>query len=328
MNDILIEYLLTKNAQAFKEDIVYRLNSKLLENIQAIKESTDISIRNFFDFVGAEDYEETDDHISLVFQNKATLNYALEQLPDDLDYDIFYYSDVYDDSEVDIPEDDSENPVDIDDVVDGDPETQAFELVIYKDDDGDFDDIGESYLSIFSEATDKNLMSKKQLDMLSKEYSKIKKVDPSSPTWKKIEKQVGSMSKEMKQQIIDANIPWLRTAAASSLRNESEEESKDAILEANENEMGRQVKRRVSYAKKRRGGKLINRRQRRRAGKVSKGVGKGYRIKGAGWKTKLIQANRKRKLSKKQNVKAQKMGKRFAARSRAIRKKLGFKKGT
>ena len=100
------------------------------------------------------------------------------------------------------------------------------------------------------------------------------------------------------------------------------------IFEANQNEGGRLIKRRVSFSKKKRGGKLVNRRQRRKKGKVSKGAGKGYKAKGAGWKTKLIHANRKRKISKRKNVKAQKMGKRFAKRSRNLRKSLGFKAGT
>ena len=494
MSDELLKSLKTSNIHDFKEIITSILKEKIKIKINEIKESTAIGVEHFFDFIGGEDYEEFDDHISVVFPNKAALNYAITQLPDDLSYDIFYYDDIYsenpNDSEESVDIDDIENSVDIDDILDGDLDAQAFELVIYKDDDDDddFDEMEESVIDSLvedyydfdelmpdpkekgkSNAASKGKVGAQKMDInkLKSEFSKIQKIDPTSAAYKKFEKFMNSLDIPQLKGLVKADIKWVSMLArnrlsfkhgikesleemkrpdgryhpeddeywdykiivtkgrnidtdkvvAKELKNsikiykkggwtidsiidadgknvvvedvmsegwgagaqqrEKEQRIKDynsmkekykndpskwkkiddiykkgfkisvaekkaleesdvsldeldliSIQEANQNETGRQVKRRISYAKKRRGGKLINRRQRRRMGKVSKGVGQGYKSKGAGWKTKLIQSNRKRRLTKKQHVKQQKLGKRYAARSRAIRKKLGFKRGT
>ena len=62
----------------------------------------------------------------------------------------------------------------------------------------------------------------KQLDVLVKEFSKIKKIDPTSPRFKKMEKLMGKMKPEMLQQIVDQKIKFLDTMAKGILRRRKE----------------------------------------------------------------------------------------------------------
>lgn len=481
MTTKLIDHLKKGNVAGIKESVHAILQDKVLDKIEEMRQEIleqqgSEEIRDFFQLIGAEEYEETDTTISAVFPNKSTLQYALDQLPDDLEFDIFYWDNL-ETVDADIPwypedeADDDGNPIetiDFDDLTDSN-ENGAYELVIYKLDDFDHEpptEMAEEDVQLFgsmiNEGTDK--FTDDQLKKLHAEYSKIKTVNPDSQYVKNLRTFVKGMTPAQKKQIRDAQIPFLRTMAMESFDwfnsnfskaaadkhfqkfnagkgetlwtsdsgvnywmnsdsgevvkakekakpegareysgnhlkpikemwcglnegyigdatdkmidnlfkgkfggelsaayNDENKEAVNVVLrkyktkqidinkimnkmfgarstlanmkvesvnEANENEGGRMIKRRVSFAKKKRGGKLVNRRQRRRKGKVSQGAGKGYKAKGAGWKTKLIQSNRKRKISKRKNVKAQKVGKRFAARSRNIRKKLGFKSGT
>lgn len=269
MSKTLTESIKSGDITEFKSSVYAILKEKTSIKIEEIKQKiiSEIAINqspeDFFYTVGAEDYIDMNDHISVIFPNKSSLQLALKSLPDDLEYEIYYYDDIHSDVDLDVDDEYEDENIElhVDQIPDIDSDA-ALELVIYKDDDGDF---------------------------------------------------------EFKDE-------WNESVEHTDL---SEGWNPDSIVnEANENESGRLVKRKVSFSKKKKGGKLVSKRQRRRKGKISKGVGGGYKAKGAGWKNKQIQASRKRKISKKINVKAQKIGKRFAKRSMAIRKKLGYKTGT
>jgi hypothetical protein len=220
----------------FKEDTLEKLNTKVIEKILEIRsiimeDYYDLP-EDFFEMMGAIDFNDFDDHLSVVFDNKESLDLCIRNLPDDIDYDVFFY-DGNDETEYEDVEQFENDPIDINNIDFN--EDDWYELVIYFED---------------------------------------------------------------------------------------EEEELD---EANQSEKGSGLKRRVSFSKYKKGGKLVSKRQRRRAGKISKGVGKGYKAKGAGWKIKQQLASRKRKISKRQNVRAQNIGKRLAKKSKLIRKRLGYK---
>lgn len=322
MTKNIVDFVKEKDVTSFKSEICKILTGKIrvkLENIKQdiIDESYDT--REFFEFLGAELFTEDDSHISVVFPTKALLEYAVKQLPEDIDYDIFYYDGLEDEEFSE-----AEYGIDIEDILDGDHD-HAIELVIYKEDKELEEDV-----DIFCLGEGAELPVKIRNTGAHKKLQKhLISVFGKDPYYEKVINSVSTADfKKNKASLIavrGANA-WAQVAKESNKFIDSL--MKEDLDEANQNEKGRLVKRKVSFAKKKRGGKLLNKRQKRRRGKTSQGVGKGYKAKGAGWKVKQIAANRKRKISKRTNVVAQKKGKRFAARSRLIRKRLGYKTGT
>jgi hypothetical protein len=75
-----------------------------------------------------------------------------------------------------------------------------------------------------------------QLDQLKTEYSSLQKIDPSSPTYKKMKDMMGKMSKEQLTQIKDAKIKFLQYTASDLLRKEEVEQvnelSADLLMKA------------------------------------------------------------------------------------------------
>lgn len=74
--------------------------------------------------------------------------------------------------------------------------------------------------------------SKSQLDRLRAEYGKIDTIDPTSPTYKKLNKFIDSMSKEQLKMIGDANIKWLSRKAKFRLKTMKEEYVVESINES------------------------------------------------------------------------------------------------
>ena len=70
--------------------------------------------------------------------------------------------------------------------------------------------------------------SASQLDKLKAQYSTLQKMNPGSPTYKKMKEMLGKMSKEQLKQIRDAKIKFLQYTAADLLRNMKEEMVKEA----------------------------------------------------------------------------------------------------
>ena len=64
--------------------------------------------------------------------------------------------------------------------------------------------------------------SAQQLDKLKAQYSTLQKMNPASPTYKKMKEMLGKMSKEQLQQIKDAKIKFLQYTASDLLRNMKE----------------------------------------------------------------------------------------------------------
>lgn len=60
--------------------------------------------------------------------------------------------------------------------------------------------------------------TKEQLDTLRKEYSKIKRIDPTSKAYQIMISLLDSLNAKQLKQILDANIPWLSTLARNRLR--------------------------------------------------------------------------------------------------------------
>jgi hypothetical protein len=61
-------------------------------------------------------------------------------------------------------------------------------------------------------------MSDKQLATLKKEYAKVDKINPTTPAYKKMKKKLESLPDEVLQQIVDAEVKFLRVDAASILK--------------------------------------------------------------------------------------------------------------
>ena len=59
----------------------------------------------------------------------------------------------------------------------------------------------------------KGKFTPEQLKKLDKEYSKIQRIDPDKPTYKKLNVFMDKLSKEQLQQIKDAKIKWLMSMA-------------------------------------------------------------------------------------------------------------------
>lgn len=73
-------------------------------------------------------------------------------------------------------------------------------------------------MKTYKELREKVGMSATQLATLKKEYSKIDKIDPSSPAYKKMKKKLESLPDNVLQQIKDAEIKFLRWDADTILR--------------------------------------------------------------------------------------------------------------
>ena len=61
------------------------------------------------------------------------------------------------------------------------------------------------------------MFSKEQIEKLKKEYSKIKKIDPSLPTYDKLISFIDKLDKVKLQQLADEKVPWLGILANNRL---------------------------------------------------------------------------------------------------------------
>ena len=66
--------------------------------------------------------------------------------------------------------------------------------------------------------------SASQINKLKSEYSKLQKINPESPAYKKMKAALGKMSKEQLKQIKDAKIKFMQFTASELLRKMDEEE--------------------------------------------------------------------------------------------------------
>lgn len=73
--------------------------------------------------------------------------------------------------------------------------------------------------------------SSKELEQLKAAYGKINRVDPESPTYKKLLDRLDGMSKEHLKQVRDAKIKFLSLLAANRLRNLGEDAVKGGLAD-------------------------------------------------------------------------------------------------
>lgn len=56
-----------------------------------------------------------------------------------------------------------------------------------------------------------------QIEKLRKEYEKIDRIDPASPTYKKLRRMISNMDKDSLKKLRDAKIKWISMLAANTL---------------------------------------------------------------------------------------------------------------
>ena len=94
--------------------------------------------------------------------------------------------------------------------------------------------------------------SASQIKALKTEYSKLQKIDPESPTYKKMKVMLGKMSKDQLKQIKDAKIKFLQFTASDLLRKMGEEvgDSWNEDVEVDEKHGGPHVKKKLKFKTK------------------------------------------------------------------------------